>query len=271
MTMPVEIAAPHARRSTTKRSKLLMREYAQSLAASRSPIRTSRRNSLDFPGKYAPPDGALLLATVGWRKAAGTVALRKLDATTCEMKRLYVKPAFRGRRTAGGRSIGRALAEDIVAAGRQHGADRRLRARAQSAAKCSRRSRSIVRWGSSKSALLREPHSRYRLHGAWSCDRSLLRGLQDGRAFHRWRHDHDRGGHHRVRPPLGSVQPFHVDAEFAKEMAVRRTDRARQALHTMCATPEAVRSSSAQRAPGAAAALAWPRRDPVPRPVRPGE
>ena len=45
---------------------------------------------------------------------------------TCEMKRLYVTPAFRGRRTADGRSIGRALAEDIVAAGRERGY-RRLR------------------------------------------------------------------------------------------------------------------------------------------------
>ena len=42
------------------------------------------------------------------------------------MKRLYVKPAFRGRRTADGRSIGRALAEDIVAIGRERGY-RRLR------------------------------------------------------------------------------------------------------------------------------------------------
>ena len=79
----------------------------------------------DFPGKYAPPDGAVLLATVGG-EPAGTVALRKLDEGICEMKRLYVKPAFRGRRTTDGRSIGRALAEDIVAVGRERGY-RRLR------------------------------------------------------------------------------------------------------------------------------------------------
>ena len=42
------------------------------------------------------------------------------------MKRLYVKPAFRGQRTTDGRSIGRALAEDIVAVGRERGY-RRLR------------------------------------------------------------------------------------------------------------------------------------------------
>jgi putative acetyltransferase len=52
------------------------------------------------------------------------VALRKLDPGVCEMKRLYVRPAFRGRRMADGRSIGRALAEDIVAIGRDRGYQR---------------------------------------------------------------------------------------------------------------------------------------------------
>ena len=123
MTMPVEIAAPRTP-IDHEAIKALMREYAQSLGFSLA-YQDFEKELADFPGKYAPPDGALLLATVGG-EAAGTVALRKLDATTCEMKRLYVKPAFRGRRTADGRSIGRALAEDIVAAGRQHGY-RRLR------------------------------------------------------------------------------------------------------------------------------------------------
>jgi ribosomal protein S18 acetylase RimI-like enzyme len=123
MTTPVEISAP--RTPTDYESiKALMREYAGSLGFSLA-YQAFETELADFPGKYAPPEGALLLATAGG-EAAGTVALRKLDATTCEMKRLYVKPAFRGQRTADGQSIGRALAEDIVAIGRDRGY-RRLR------------------------------------------------------------------------------------------------------------------------------------------------
>jgi putative acetyltransferase len=123
MMTPVEISAPRTPMDH-ETIKALMREYAGSLGFSLA-YQDFEAELADFPGKYAPPEGALLLATAG-REAAGTVALRKLDATTCEMKRLYVKPAFRGRRTAEGRSIGRALAEDIVAIGRESGY-RRLR------------------------------------------------------------------------------------------------------------------------------------------------
>jgi ribosomal protein S18 acetylase RimI-like enzyme len=120
---PVEISAPCSP-AEHEAIKALMREYAGSLGFSLA-YQDFEAELADFPGKYAPPAGALLLATVG-DKAAGTVALRRLDTATCEMKRLYVRPAFRGRRTADGRSIGRALAEDIVAVGRDRGY-RRLR------------------------------------------------------------------------------------------------------------------------------------------------
>lgn len=119
--IPVEITAPR-NDADLEAIKALFREYAQSLGFSLA-YQDFDKELAGFPGRYAAPDGALLLASAGG-DAAGTVALRKLDEGICEMKRLYVKPAFRGRRTAEGRSIGRALAEDIVAIGRERGYQR---------------------------------------------------------------------------------------------------------------------------------------------------
>ncbi|TMJ30679.1 MAG: GNAT family N-acetyltransferase [Alphaproteobacteria bacterium] len=121
MTTPVEILSPRTA-ADHEAVKALFREYAESLGFSLA-YQDFETELAGFPGKYAPPEGALLLATADG-EAAGTVALRKLEQGICEMKRLYVKPAFRGRRTADGRSIGRALAEDIVAIGRDRGYQR---------------------------------------------------------------------------------------------------------------------------------------------------
>lgn len=60
-----------------------------------------------LPGKYALPYGRLYIAGIA-NQAMGCVALRRRDDLTCEMKRLYVRPEFRGLK------IGQKLAEKVI-------------------------------------------------------------------------------------------------------------------------------------------------------------
>lgn len=101
----------------------LFLEYAQSLGFSLC-FQNFDQELAGLPGDYAPPAGRLLLAEFE-SQLAGCVALHKLDAkiidariidaNICEMKRLYLRPAFRGK------GLGRALADRIIAEARQIG------------------------------------------------------------------------------------------------------------------------------------------------------
>lgn len=68
-----------------------------------------------LPGAYAPPDGRMLLARDADGGCAGGVAMKPLAPGICEMKRLYVRPRWRGV------GLGRLLADEIIRVGRMAG------------------------------------------------------------------------------------------------------------------------------------------------------
>jgi ribosomal protein S18 acetylase RimI-like enzyme len=99
--------------------RILLREYAaylnQSLGEEHICLEDYERELAGLPGVYAEPRGAVLLA-IAEEKPAGCIALKPLKPNRtidpgedgCEMKRLWVRPEFRGQ------SIGLTLAEELI-------------------------------------------------------------------------------------------------------------------------------------------------------------
>lgn len=88
-------------------------EYVSSLGIDLS-FQDIDRELAALPGEYSPPSGCILLAREG-SDIVGCVALRRISEDFCEMKRLYVKPAYRGKR------IGKKLAESVMLEAKDRG------------------------------------------------------------------------------------------------------------------------------------------------------
>lgn len=94
----------------------LFREYSE-LVAEALCFQNFDGELAALPGEYVPPGGVLLIARDG-ETAAGCVALRRIDAATGEMKRMYVRERYRGS------GLGRKLAVAVIEQARQKGYSR---------------------------------------------------------------------------------------------------------------------------------------------------
>ena len=104
-TPAIELRLSSNSRDVTSARRLFL-EYAQSLDFDLW-FQNFDEELQRLPGEYAPPSGRLFLARING-KLAGCVALHGLSGLICEMKRLYVRPKYRGL------GLGRLLAEKVI-------------------------------------------------------------------------------------------------------------------------------------------------------------
>jgi len=95
-------------------ARALLKEYAASVELSECWHSAIETEIEALPGPYSLPDGCLLLAYAE-DQPAGCIAYKRIGEEACQMKRLYVRPAFRGK------GIGRQLVIELIARARQAG------------------------------------------------------------------------------------------------------------------------------------------------------
>ncbi len=104
---------PAKSESRVETVRALFREYAESLGVDLC-FQDFERELAGLPGDYAPPAGRLYLA-LEEESPGGCVGLRKISDEICELKRLYVRPLYRGK------GIGRRLVREAVRDARRIG------------------------------------------------------------------------------------------------------------------------------------------------------
>jgi ribosomal protein S18 acetylase RimI-like enzyme len=113
---PATVLAQAASPEQVEQARQLFLEYAESLGFSLC-FQGFDEEVKNLPGAYASPGGRLLLGYCEG-KTAGCIALRDLGDGICEMKRLYVRPDFRGS------GVGRMLVDGVIAEARGIGYER---------------------------------------------------------------------------------------------------------------------------------------------------
>lgn len=108
----VQIVEAHER-AFLETIRELFREYEAAIKVDLC-FQGFERELAELPGAYAPPKGRLLMALVDG-SAAGCIGVREIESGVCEMKRLYVRPAFRGM------NLGRSLVEAAIEGAREAG------------------------------------------------------------------------------------------------------------------------------------------------------
>ena len=102
--------------SDIQAARKLFEEYAAWLGLNLC-FQNFEKELAELPGDYAPPDGRLFLAVEN-DQIAGCIAVRKIGEGICEMKRLFVRPEFRGT------GLGHQLTETVIKTARQMGYSR---------------------------------------------------------------------------------------------------------------------------------------------------